>query len=443
MLTAVPPSAHKTHGSSLKLSLHDVKETEDEDEGNDSHKGSTAANHNNNNNNNNGNNNGNVSLTWADNKHAHSFDSSTDGAPKSPETTHSKKRSQSAKRPGQNGQSHSSDSPLSNRSPPSSKKLEPPKSAPSQKWRVSSSKGRTLRSRERGDSAGESAEHRAASPSHQQRPANRTSETPAGGGGGGGGVRSSSRQSKRRPPSRSEDFSSSSSGDLPFPRSTSDRQRPSLTGTSSSDSSDDPRQERPSLTSSGSLAGGGGGGVKRGSLVGGGGGGGGYPASPTPSTGSRAWDFFEEHVRTIQGAGGDMFSSYQGPSFQASPTFQEAMVDMFGYPDYSHPPPTPVVNRGFAVAGAASRFLRLRKRSSAVGPLAGGGRERVVDQRTVDNAKRGWRILKQYVQENYTSKRTSQAALSWSMLRHTLKGQWLRWVGMGGRPRSFLSRCSP
>lgn len=148
----------------------------------------------------------------------------------------------------------------------------------------------------------------------------------------------------------------------------------------------------------------------------------------------RAWDFFEEHVRTIHGSS-DMFSKHQGPSFQASSTFQKTMVDLYGYPDYSHPPPARNVSRGLCVAGAASRFLRLRKRTStvgaAVGPAggaAGGVRERaavVVDRRTVENAKRGWRILKQYVQENYASKRTSQAALSWSMLRQTLKGQWV------------------
>ena len=114
-------------------------------------------------------------------------------------------------------------------------------------------------------------------------------------------------------------------------------------------------------------------------------------------------------------------------------------MDLYGYPDYSHPPPARIVSRGLSVAGAASRFLRLRKRTStvgaAVGPAggaAGGVRERVVvDRRTVENAKRGWRILKQYVQENYASKRTSQAALSWSMLRQTLKGQWvLVWFGL-------------
>ena len=117
-------------------------------------------------------------------------------------------------------------------------------------------------------------------------------------------------------------------------------------------------------------------------------------------------------------------------------------MDLYGYPDYSRPPRAQrAIDRGVAVAGAASRFLRLRKRSTLTGlMLTGAAVQRPPpDRRTVENAKRGWRILKQYVQENYASKRTSQAALSWSMLRQTLKGQsciflnvlyrwwWLNW----------------
>ncbi|XP_070195297.1 uncharacterized protein [Littorina saxatilis] len=415
VLTVLPPVAFsKAHGASLRLSLHDVMESEDEEP---EQKNQETHNRRVNN----------ASLSWASKKHANSFDCSAGdpGSKLSENAAFQKKRSQSAKRPPQNGSGGSSrsDSPQFIKGTVSSpQKPAPPKSAPGIRKRRSSSKGKGPKSREDSGAStgGETQDQRTASPSPQRRSnGNGLPEILA-----GGRLRSANCQSRRRLPSRSEELSLGSI-DLQSPKSSSDRLHHSLNGTFSSESSDDLRQRHPSVSGVPSAVGGGGGG--------GGGGGessdGVRSSSPSPSTStntSRAWDCFEDHVRNIHGSG-DNFGRHR-PSFQASSIFQETMVDLYGYPDYSKPPPPPTVNvaaRGLCVAGAAGRFLRLRKRNTG---LTGGGFGGLVrpppepSRKTVENAKRGWRILKEYVKENYMSKRTSQTALMWTMLRQTLKG---------------------
>ncbi|KAL8590464.1 hypothetical protein ACOMHN_011677 [Nucella lapillus] len=375
---AMPTSSFKTSMSQLRLSLHDVKESEDEEEAG---RPETKTRNN-------------VSLAWS-----HSTADLNGELPDKPQVTKLKNRSQSAKRSTQNGHSNSarSDSPSSGKNSSSPHRPAPPKSAPSLRQRKPSSKSRSVKAKDQNGATNDSAEFPTspASPPRGQttRPDMSSSR------------RLSSRSTpRRRLKSRSEELSSSS-GDPQSPRlSVSDHQQH---GTSlSSEGSDDFGTRL--LTVPGSPSG-----LGRG----------GPPSSPTST---KAWEVFEEHVRTIHDSS-DMFSRYQGPSFQASSTFQETMVDLYGHPDYTRPPPgnsvQNVAARGMVVAGAANRFLRLRKRPTLNGGRMEGVVERVVvDKQTAENARRGWRVLKQYVQDNYTSKRTSQAALSWSMLRHTLKG---------------------
>ncbi|XP_076441429.1 uncharacterized protein LOC143280603 [Babylonia areolata] len=370
-----------------------------------------------------------------------------------------KVRSQSATRPLQNGHgvTHRPESPVSgsrtsvpphNNHHPHPHRHVPPKSAPSLRQRSppANTKGRAvLKPRDQNGVGDSTAEVRTSSPPcptphhHRAQQMTRTepaavpspsspspSSPPSTGGGSRPAMSSRQPSRRRRLTSRSEDLStcSSSGGDSQSPRlsvsdhssATMQHQQHGLNGGwgSSSNSNtlltEGPHEDFSSSFSSSSNS-------KRLSAAGKGspatGGAGGVPGPV-----SSAWDVFEEHVRTIHDSS-DLFSRYQGPSFQASSTFQETMMELYGHPDYSHPPggattTASVATRGMMVAGAASRFLKLRK-------MLGGGR-RVPDRQTVENAKRGWRVLKQYVQDNYTSKRTSQAALSWSMLRHTLKG---------------------
>nr|KAG5688336.1 hypothetical protein BaRGS_027878 [Batillaria attramentaria] len=233
-------------------------------------------------------------------------------------------------------------------------------------------------------------------------------ERSVGGEGGRVNVRGGgSRQSRRR--LRSEEVSTSP--DLMSPRSSSSQQQNLFnTTTSSSSSSEDLRLQ---LSPAPTLARNGGAGQVQQM---------GAP-SPLPPHIAHAWDMFEEHVRNIHDSS-DMFSRRQGPSFTASSTFQETMVEIFGYPEYAKPPPPSVTTttRSRNVTNCATKFiLNLRKRTSVV-PGAQKPAVREVSRRTIENARRGWRILRQHVHETWLSKRTSTAALSWSMLRQTLMG---------------------
>lgn len=153
--------------------------------------------------------------------------------------------------------------------------------------------------------------------------------------------------------------------------------------------------------------------------------------SSTPTAASRgAWDMFEEHLRMIHDSS-DVMSRRNNLTFSSSSTFQETMVDLFGHSNYAKPlpPPTaPAGSRSRAFSRTAEKLLnaQMRVRKSSVfvknDEVRMSGLEDVC-QTSVDNARRGWRLLKQHVQEMTASKRTSQAALNWGMLRQTLKGE--------------------
>ena len=109
----------------------------------------------------------------------------------------------------------------------------------------------------------------------------------------------------------------------------------------------------------------------------------------------------------------DFYARHSAQSFSASPIFHTTMIQLFGYPDYANPPPIENISQKdvqstTSVTGAASSFLKLRKPNLAATERSG----TKPDRKTIENAKRAWRVLRQYVQEEFISKRTSQAALS-------------------------------
>jgi hypothetical protein len=346
-------------------------------------------------------------LAFAENGHAHSLDTATDNNNGSPAAS-PRRRSQSAKRPstsGVNGETESAQLTRSHTTLPPSK---PPKSAgnANKGWK----RRKAFASKERKEDGGSTPRDASHSPQRRVSRADSDVKLPAANAGRDSIASLSNaamgRQGRRRLRSRPDDGSqlSDSFGEVGSPR---------LNGTLSSDASSDdfPRYRQQSPTN--------GMGIKE-ILQGGP-----EPSSPPlPPTGPRLWDMFEDHVRTIHDSS-DMFSRQQGgPSFRASNTFQDTMKDLFGYTDYSHPPKNEAqsaVQKHMSLSGAAHRFMALRKRSTltaeAPKPKA------PPDRKTIENAKRGWRILKQYVHDNYLSKRTSGAALAWSMLRQTLKGK--------------------
>ncbi|XP_076462549.1 uncharacterized protein LOC143294919 [Babylonia areolata] len=159
------------------------------------------------------------------------------------------------------------------------------------------------------------------------------------------------------------------------------------------------------------------------------------PSSPptSPTSASRAWDFFEEHTRAMHDLfpNNVQFPKPPGPSsMQASAAFQETMMDLFGYPDYSRPPPPPrdtvtqLARRTLHVNNAKGKFSKALCRGGVEGAegVEGACPTPGVDHLMADNAQRGWRALRLYLQDQCLSKRTSPAALSWTMLRHTMKG---------------------
>ncbi|KAL8598619.1 hypothetical protein ACOMHN_013502 [Nucella lapillus] len=151
--------------------------------------------------------------------------------------------------------------------------------------------------------------------------------------------------------------------------------------------------------------------------------------SQPASSASRAWKVPEDRLRSSQ----DLASPSQPPphlgppSIRASSTFQDTMVDLFGYPDYSHPPPPfsvcQIASKNLRVNGALNKFFRSRRRcAQAEGSCVEGKGEVEVDALMVDSAQRGWQALRSYLQEQGVSKRTSPSALNWTMLAHTVKG---------------------
>ncbi|XP_005105120.1 uncharacterized serine-rich protein C215.13 [Aplysia californica] len=162
------------------------------------------------------------------------------------------------------------------------------------------------------------------------------------------------------------------------------------------------------------------------------------PQSPTSaaelaalsSSQRQAWAQFETHVKNIDDST-ELISRQPRKTFHASNAFQSVMYDLYGNTEYGK-------SRGFTkfstrvghVATFASRFIgRVKSLNAQRNEEQEDEEEYFEDEvdfqpsrETVENAKRGWKILRQYVQELAAEKRMSQTTLTWNMLRHTIKG---------------------
>ncbi|GFO19397.1 hypothetical protein PoB_004590200 [Plakobranchus ocellatus] len=150
-----------------------------------------------------------------------------------------------------------------------------------------------------------------------------------------------------------------------------------------------------------------------------------------------AWSMFETHVKLIDDYTGN-FYNVPRRTFMSSPVFRSVMTDLYGRPDYSK-------TRAFLkfrsrvgdVAAYASRFLGRVKalhgmRTSSgdtdddedddfFDEFDGDTERRQPSAQTIENARRGWRILKNHVMEEAAKKRMSRPALAWDVIRLTLR----------------------
>ncbi|XP_041359481.1 uncharacterized protein LOC121375871 [Gigantopelta aegis] len=142
---------------------------------------------------------------------------------------------------------------------------------------------------------------------------------------------------------------------------------------------------------------------------------------------SSAWDAFDDHVKNINDST-DYYTKQQKVSFRSSDTFQKTMLDLYGKSDYGK---SKGLSKFRAKLGTiASLTNRFSKACNNKMNVTNGDSELSEDQsdyetpskRTIENAQRGWRILRRHVQDMVAQKKNSAASLNWSMLKQTMRG---------------------
>ena len=147
---------------------------------------------------------------------------------------------------------------------------------------------------------------------------------------------------------------------------------------------------------------------------------------PPPNSPKMCWEQFEAHLKNIDDFSSNFVSVRPKTTFKSSSAFQSVMKDLYGNSEYGKPPDV------IKAKTAASKFLGRKKSVSRIRSVGPGESdlvsnkntpvERTPSRETVENAKRGWKILRQHTQELMAGKRMNKSNLTWNMLRHTMKG---------------------
>ena len=147
--------------------------------------------------------------------------------------------------------------------------------------------------------------------------------------------------------------------------------------------------------------------------------------SVAPCVQPSAWDAFDEHVKNINDSS-DYYTKQQKVSFRSSDTFQKTMSDLYGKSEYGK-------TKGLAkfrtklgtITSMTSHFSKAYNSRMANGESEFS--EDLSDyetpsKRTIENAQRGWRILRRHVLDIVAQKKNSVASRNWSMLKQTVRG---------------------
>lgn len=146
----------------------------------------------------------------------------------------------------------------------------------------------------------------------------------------------------------------------------------------------------------------------------------------------QAWSDFSNHVKLIDDST-CLISQNPRKSFASSSVFQKAMTDLYGNSEYGKSRGLRKFRRRVgAIAACASKLMAGARRANAeTKSQADTEEDAFVDsdmevegpsKETIENAKRGWRILRQYVHDLAAEKRMSKSSLTWNMLTHTIRG---------------------
>ncbi|KAK6180206.1 hypothetical protein SNE40_012398 [Patella caerulea] len=136
-----------------------------------------------------------------------------------------------------------------------------------------------------------------------------------------------------------------------------------------------------------------------------------------------AWKIFEDNIKNIDDSV-DYFGQTPKPSFKASDEFQKVMVDLYGNPEYGQKIGyTQLKGKVGNISAMASRMVARKRAKKDV-------LEDEVDmyvrpepsKTTIENARRGWGILRRHVQEKVAENRNKASNLQWTMLGQTLRG---------------------
>ncbi|XP_046578118.1 uncharacterized protein LOC124285883 [Haliotis rubra] len=138
-----------------------------------------------------------------------------------------------------------------------------------------------------------------------------------------------------------------------------------------------------------------------------------------------AWDAFGDHVKNVHEPS-EYVCRKSRVSFQASDTFQKTMTDLFGMPEYGREPEVPKFKSKVGNLGSvASRLIATtrRRRKATTEEEKRLALEAAKPSKTVvENARRGWRVLRRHVNESIAEKKGSSAAFNWAMLTQTVRG---------------------
>ncbi|XP_071119380.1 micronuclear linker histone polyprotein-like [Haliotis cracherodii] len=138
-----------------------------------------------------------------------------------------------------------------------------------------------------------------------------------------------------------------------------------------------------------------------------------------------AWEVFGDHVKNVHETS-DYVCRKSRVSFQASDTFQKTMKDLFGMPVYGMEPEVPKFKSKVGNLGSvASRLIattRRRRKATSEEEKRLALEAAKPSKTVVENARRGWRIIRRHVNETIAEKKGSSAAFNWSMLTQTVRG---------------------
>ncbi|ESP00610.1 hypothetical protein LOTGIDRAFT_157892 [Lottia gigantea] len=139
-----------------------------------------------------------------------------------------------------------------------------------------------------------------------------------------------------------------------------------------------------------------------------------------------SWQVFANHIKNIDVAT-DYVTSVQKPNFKSSDIFQKVMVDLYGNPEYGQKIGYTQLRGKVGNISAMTSRMMARRRAKKDEALSQEEAELELllhpppSKRTLDNAKRGWVIIRRYVQEQITQKKCNDSNLKWTMLNQTLR----------------------